>query len=180
MGIEKERKFEVKNDDWKQLIHTSRKFCYQGYLSFDPERSVRVRTMGDQGFITVKGLRQNGENEEFEAKITYEEAQRMLNRLCFKPLLEKTRYVFPYNDGFINYKNEHGFVRYPAVWEIDVYEGKYEGLVVAEIELPGMDVELELPSWIGKERTDDTAFLNVVMAQALAEEWFDDEGFPTK
>ena len=151
--MEIERRFLVKNNDWNDTrpIHD---YVWQGYLSFDPERTVRVRTLGSEGFITVKGLRQNGQNEEFEKQISYEDAQRMLNLLCFKPLIQKERFRVWYD--FNKYRN--------LMWEIDVYKADHEGLVIAEIEVPYIDFELELPEWIGEEITDDSDYFNSNLA----------------
>ena len=73
MGKEIERKFLVKGDAWKALAPGIR--YRQGYLNSSFDRTVRVRTIGDQGFITVKGPT-NG----------------MLTELAEKPLIEKNRY----------------------------------------------------------------------------------------
>src|SRR5689334_7610126 len=92
----------------------------QGYLSLDPTRIVRVRRSGDTAALTVKGETTGIERLEFEYAVPSADADAMLDRLCHRPLVEKTRYREPWAG---------------RVWEIDVFEGDNAGLVVAEVEL---------------------------------------------
>jgi CYTH domain-containing protein len=90
VSVEIERKFLVKNDDWRKLGEG--KLYRQGYLSTDSGRTVRIRTVGRKGFLTIKGITQNTQREEFEYEIPFEDAKRMLDVLCKRPIIEKTRY----------------------------------------------------------------------------------------
>jgi adenylate cyclase len=143
MGEEIERKFLLKDDRWKKLATGVR--YRQGFLSTEPERTVRVRVAGSSGWLTIKGLSVGARREEFEYSIPIADAERMLDTLCKRPLIEKTRYTLRVGTH---------------TWEIDVFEGENEGLVVAEVELGTEDEELERPEWLGEEVTDDPRYFN--------------------
>ena len=144
MSKEIERKFLVVDDSWKK---DSLGVLYrQGYLNSAKERTVRVRTIGDRGFLTVKGLTVGCTRLEFEYEIPYTDAEKMLDELAEKPIIEKLRYVIPASDGL--------------KWEIDEFLGVNKGLVVAEIELPYEEAGFPKPSWLGKEVSQDPRFFN--------------------
>ncbi len=141
MAIEIERKFLVTSNDWRINEPVQ---IRQGYLNRDPDRTVRVRTAGDQAWITVKGRTTGSVRSEFEYPIPLNDADELL-MLCQRPLLEKRRYHFEH-DG--------------RTWEVDEFLGENEGLVVAEIELDTPDAEFSMPSWIGVEVTYDSRYFN--------------------
>ncbi len=143
MGKEIERKFLVKSDEWKALAKG--KYYRQGYLSTVKERVVRVRTIDDKGFLTIKGLTIGVSRSEFEYSIPAEDANIMLDNLCEKPIIEKYRA-----------KVEYGGL----IWEIDEFHGENEGLTVAEVELKDENQQIELPSWIGEEVSGDPRYFN--------------------
>lgn len=143
MGKEIERKFLVKDDTWRGQAESKR--YRQGYLSTVKERTVRVRTAGDKGFITVKGITVGATRSEYEYEIPLADANEMLDRLCERPLVEKTRYRIPH-DG--------------AVWEVDEFEGDNRGLITAEVELKDEHQWVTLPGWIGQEVTGDPRYYN--------------------
>lgn len=143
MGKEIERKFLVKSDEWKALAKG--KYYRQGYLSTVKERVVRVRTIDDKGFLTIKGLTVGVSRSEFEYSIPAEDANIMLDNLCEKPIIEKYRA-----------KVEYGGL----IWEIDEFHGENEGLTVAEVELKDENQKIELPSWIGEEVSGDPRYFN--------------------
>lgn len=145
MGQEIERKFLVVSDEWRTTDPTGRSFR-QGYLCVERERTVRVRTVGDQGFLTIKGKSTGAVRAEFEYSIDGGEARTMLDTLCLKPLIEKTRYRLPAGGGLW--------------WEVDVFAGDNAGLVVAEIELPEVTQVFARPAWIGTEVTEDPRYFN--------------------
>ena len=118
MPIEIERKFLVRSDEWRRSVHHSQRFC-QGYLTHSDERSVRVRRAGDQGFITVKGAGRLV-RPEYEYAIPVNEAEELLQSLCRRPLLEKTRHSL-WHEGLW--------------WAIDEFAGDNAEAVMAEIEL---------------------------------------------
>lgn len=143
MAQEIERKFLVKGDAWRKLAKGT--ICRQGYLSTAKERTVRVRTMGDKGYLTVKGLSVGPTRDEYEYEIPVSDAGAMLEELCEKPLIEKTRSEIPFRG---------------LIWEIDEFTGDNEGLIVAEVELSDEDQKIFLPDWIGEEVTDDPRYFN--------------------
>jgi adenylate cyclase len=143
MGKEIERKFLVKGDSWRGLAEG--KHYRQGYLSTVKERTVRVRTAGDRGYITVKGISTGASRSEYEYEIPTADANEMLDTLCERPLIEKTRYRVP-QDGL--------------VWEIDEFKGDNRGLITAEVELQDEKQSVKLPDWIDKEVSDDPRYFN--------------------
>jgi CYTH domain-containing protein len=156
MGIEIERKFLLKNDDWRKLGDGI--LYRQGYLSTDSERTVRVRTVGKKGFITIKGISQNTRREEFEYEIPFEDVERMLGVLCKRPLIEKTRYK-------INNEN--------LIWEVDEFWGENEGLIIAEVELKDIHQSISIPDWIGMEVSEDRAYYNANLVTHPYSQWKD-------
>ncbi len=143
MGTEIERKFLVEGDGWRADA-TSSTFR-QGYLSTVKERTVRVRVAGDRGTLTIKGITVDATRTEFEYEIPVGDAAVMLDELCERPLVEKTRHVVEW----------HGMT-----WEIDEFSGVNDGLVVAEVELEDVGQRFDLPDWIGAEVTDDPKYFN--------------------
>ena len=143
MPEEIERKFLVIGDGWRDAAVGTR--FRQGFLSTEPERTVRVRVAGARGSITVKGKTVGAKREEFEYEIPLQDVERMLDGLCKRPFIEKVRYTLSVG--------RH-------VWEIDVFEGENAGLVVAEIELASEDEAFEKPDWAGEEVTDDPRYFN--------------------
>lgn len=145
MAREIERKFLVKNDAWRKQAGPGVPYR-QGYLSTDPARSVRVRVAGDEAFVTIKGRSAGAARDEFEYPIPREDAEQMLENLCIKPLIEKTRYVI--REG-------------PLKWEIDEFAGENQGLVIAEMEIPEESTEIEKPGWVGDDVTGDPRYYNI-------------------
>lgn len=138
-----ERKFLVENDHWKTAQIIGKRSLKQAYLLRDADRSVRIRMTDNMAFFTVK-LGIGITRSEFEYEIPIEEAQAMITEANLK-CLEKTRY-------YIQHRT--------ATWELDVFHGALEGLVLAELELEAEDQQIELPAWIGKEVTLDPNYLN--------------------
>ncbi len=143
MAQEIERKFLVKRELWKRPEGGVR--YRQGYLSTVKERTVRVRTAGDKGYITVKGVTVGATRSEYEYEIPLADANEMLDRLCERPLIEKTRYRIA-RDG--------------VVWEVDEFEGDNRGLITAEVELKKEDQQVTIPDWVGEEVTRDPRYFN--------------------
>jgi CYTH domain-containing protein len=154
MAIEIERKFLVKNDDWRKL--GKGELYRQGYLSTDSERTVRVRTVGKKGLLTIKGITQNIRREEFEYEISFEDAKRMLDVLCLRPIIEKTRYKIHDKD---------------LVWEVDEFRGENEGLIIAEVELKDDHQQIINPGWIGEEVSNDPAYFNANLVKHPYSKW---------
>ena len=143
MGKEIERKFLIKGDAWRALAKGTT--YRQGYLSTVKERTVRVRTIDDKGFMTVKGITIGASRVEYEYEIPAKDANDMLDALCEQPIIEKTRYKIPFAD---------------LTWEVDEFAGVNEGLVVAEVELESEEQGFEKPEWIGDEIADDPRYFN--------------------
>lgn len=143
MGKEIERKFLVKGEQWKE---GAKGIVYrQGYLSSVKERVVRVRTIENKGFLTIKGITKGVSRAEFEYEISVADANDMLDGICEKPIIEKKRYKIP-----------HGGL----VFEVDEFFGENAGLVVAEVELTDEGQKVDLPAWIGAEVSGDPRYFN--------------------
>ena len=142
MGTEIERKFLVKEGAWREAAATRYR---QGYLSTVKERTVRVRTIGDRGYLTIKGVTVGASRAEYEYEIPAADAEEMLDNLCEKPLIEKNRYKV--NVGALT-------------WEIDEFFGENEGLIIAEVELQSEDQSIEKPEWVIEEVTTDARYYN--------------------
>ncbi len=154
MATEIERKFLVKGTDFKSLAEP--KHFRQGYLSTEPERTVRVRAVNDKGFLTIKGKNQGISRTEFEYEIPVAEATEMLSKLALPTVIEKKRYR-------IEYKGK--------IWEVDEFLGENEGLTIAEIELNSTDEEFEKPSWIGEEVSYDIKYYNSYLSEHPFKGW---------
>ena len=155
MAIEIERKFLLKNSSWKELVDEGMAYS-QGYLVGSNAASVRVRIQGKRAFLNIKSATIDISRQEFEYEIPLEEATEMLETLCEKPLITKTRHLL---------KNEN------HVWEIDVFSGDNEGLTVAEIELNDKDEYFEKPEWLGDEVSDDARYYNVSLVKHPFKDW---------
>lgn len=154
MAKEIERKFLVKGTAWKEKA--GGKEYRQGYLSSVKERVVRVRTIENKGFLTIKGITKGVSRSEFEYEISVEDANTMLNDICEKPLIEKKRYKIPVGG---------------LVFEIDEFFGENEGLVVAEVELADEKQKVDLPEWIGEEVSSDPRYFNSNLIQHPYKKW---------
>ncbi|NOQ69166.1 MAG: CYTH domain-containing protein [Gammaproteobacteria bacterium] len=159
MGIEIERKFLLKNDNWKSLVA---KTCAikQGYLQSGLETSqkssVRIRISNEQAKINVKSVDLIMVRQEYEYKIPLEDAEQMLSTLCGDVVIEKTRYYVPYASH---------------IWEVDVFAGENTGLQMAEIELGSVDESFEIPDWIGEEVTNDERYYNIYLLKSPYKMW---------
>ena len=152
MAREIERKFLLKKNYWpKKSVMKYR----QGYLNSAKERTVRVRTVRDKGYLTIKGISVGASRLEFEYEIPLQDAEILLD-LCEKPLIEKNRYKVV----------EGGFT-----WEIDEFFGENQGLVIAEVELEHEDQEFAKPDWIGEEVTEDPRYYNANLIKNPYKNW---------
>ncbi|OXB20666.1 adenylate cyclase [Flavobacterium tructae] len=154
--VEIERKFLVKSADFKEQAFTYNKIA-QGYLNAVPERTVRVRIKGERGFITIKGVSQQGgmSRFEWENEIPLDEALELL-KLCEKGKIEKTRYEIKLG--------KH-------IFEVDEFYGENEGLVMAEVELESETEIFEKPDWLGEEVTNDPRYYNAYLSKNPFKEW---------
>ena len=152
MGIEIERKFLVVGDAWKRAPAVA---YAQGYLNRDKQRTVRVRIVEGQAWLTVKGVSAGATRAEFEYAIPVADAEQLL-ALCDGPLVRKLRRVV---------------VHEGSTWEIDEFQGDNAGLVVAEIELRSEDEAFAAPAWLGAEVTHDARYFNSSLATAPYSTW---------
>jgi len=155
MATEIERKFLVLNQDWQE--HTrSELHIVQAYLATNEYSSTRIRIQDDQANINIKSATLGVSRTEFEYAIPVDDAQLMIDDLCIKPVIEKTRYIVKHM--------QH-------TWEIDVFSGDNEGLIVAEIELLSPDEAFEKPSWLGEEVSHDKRYYNVCLIENPYKTW---------
>lgn len=154
MAKEIERKFLLRNDDWKSSVVISYELK-QGYLNSTPERTVRVRIRGSKGMLTVKGKNKGISRVEFQYEVPLIDAEALL-LMCEQPIIEKTRH-------------EVLFKRH--TWEIDVFEGENLGLAVAEIELESEDEVFKHPDWIGEEVSTDSRYYNASLIRHPYSKW---------
>jgi len=156
MPIEIERKFLLKNDDWRPGANGTD--YRQGYLSVDPQRSVRIRKSGQQAWLAIKGATEGIARLEFEYPIPAADAEALL-ALCPPTVIEKTRYVIR--------QDKH-------CWEIDEFHGANEGLLLAEIELDDANETFEKPDWLGDEVTHDPRYYNAMLSTHPYCQWKSD------
>ena len=126
----------------------------QAYLAKDGN-TVRVRIADNKAFLTIKGKTEGISRAEFEYEIPVEDANAMMSMAIYPPVI-KTRY----------YAEVGG-----KTWEVDVFEGENEGLVLAEIELRSEDEEFSLPEWATKEVTGDKRYYNSYLAENPYKGW---------
>jgi len=155
MGIEIEHKFLVKDDGWRNEASHSVEMR-QGYFTSHEACSIRVRLAGEQAFLNIKSATLGVTRTEFEYPIPADDAHFMLDHLCRKPLVEKTRHEV-----------EHA----GHVWEVDVFHGDNDGLVVAEIELTDANEAFDLPPWAGEDVSDQEKYYNVCLVDHPFKDW---------
>lgn len=152
MPIEIERKFLIRGD-FRPFVSHSERIC-QGYLCASPERTVRVRIKGDKGYLTIKGKSnlKGLARYEWEKEVPVNEAEELLT-LCHPGVIEKVRHLVEVVSECDGFETSH-------VFEIDVFEGANQGLVLAEVELRSEDEAFPRPEWLGEEVTGDKRYYN--------------------
>lgn len=151
MGTEIERKFLVRNSDWRAASRASKRIR-QGYLASGGVNSVRVRIIDDsKARLTVKSAASAVVRQEFEYDVPVEDGLELL-ALCEGHIIEKVRHLVPAGPG--------------RAWEVDVFAGPLEGLVLAEIELDAADEAFTAPDWLGREVTDERCYANASLARS--------------
>jgi adenylate cyclase len=154
--IEIERKFLVLSDEFIALAFAKNKIA-QGYISTNPERTVRVRIKENKGYLTIKGAGNTSglSRFEWEKQISLQDAEPLL-KLCEKGVIDKVRYEIKVG--------KH-------VYEVDVFEGENEGLIIAEIELQSENEAFEKPNWLGEEVTGDEKYYNAYLSKNPFSTW---------
>lgn len=157
MATEIEHKFLLANEAWREQV--SHSIVYrQGYLSSVATSSIRVRISAEQAWLNIKSATIGNHRQEYEYEIPKADAEEILNALCHKPLIEKTRH-------FVEYQGH--------TWEIDEFEGDNQGLIVAEIELSSLTESFAKPLWLGEEVTHDLRYYNNNLARTPYSSWQD-------
>ena len=153
--MEIERKFLVRGD-YKPYVTKSTRII-QAYLSSVPERIVRIRMMGEQGFLTIKGIgsKSGVSRFEWEIEIKKEDVANLLE-ICEPGIIDKTRQIIPVKGHF---------------FEVDEFHGDNEGLILAEIELSDEDESFEKPNWLGDEVTGNLKYYNAMLKQNPYKNW---------
>ncbi len=153
MGKEIERKYLVDLDKWAWKGTPVE--IKQAYLSIENGKIIRIRTSGEKAYLTIKGKLQGITRDEFEYPVPYADALQLMNFSVSFPV-EKTRYILPSGD---------------IKWEIDVFHGLNDGLVVAEVELTSEDQEFEKPDWILEEVSHDERYFNFNLSLRPFQKW---------
>lgn len=154
MPIEIERKFLTLSDGWRAKCTGSIRLA-DGLIASEGGRKVRVRIAGERGYLTVKGARTGFSRDEYEYEIPLSDAEHMLQNHCANIIVTKTRY-FVLEDGFI--------------FEVDVYEGILEGVIIAEAELTDPKQEFPRPIWLGEEVTGREEYRKINLLRARLKE----------
>ena len=154
--IEIERKFLVTSSDFIALA-TAKNRIVQGYLNSDPERTVRIRIKGNKGYLTIKGKgNESGTSRlEWETEIPLIDAEQLLS-LCEKGVIDKIRYEIPVENH---------------IYEVDVFSGENNGLIIAEIELQDETETFSKPNWLGEEVTGDKMYYNAYLSNHPYQSW---------
>ena len=144
MALEIERKFLVDAEKISALNLTGGEKIFQGYLSTDKNKTVRVRVKNNRGFLTVKSANVGIVRKEFEYEIPVADAEEIL-KLCAPNTLQKVRYKVEYAG---------------KIFEVDIFSGRHQGLILAEVELNSPTEIVDLPDWIGEEVSDNPKYYN--------------------
>jgi adenylate cyclase len=155
MGVEIERKFLVDHAKWNKVAKPEGTHYRQGYLLADSGRTIRVRISDNDAFINLKSKSTNVSRSEFEYEIPLEDGKAILNSFTTMGT-EKIRYEIPYAG---------------KTWEVDVFWGDNEGLIVAEIELESEDEQFDKPVWVTEEVTEDGRYTNAALAKLPFKDW---------
>lgn len=154
--LEIERKFLVSGDEFLAQC-TDKSHIAQGYIPTAPGRTVRIRVRGEKGYVTIKGNSTDDglSRYEWEKEIPVGEAMELMG-LCGPGIIDKTRHLVP--------AGSH-------VFEVDVFHGENEGLVMAEVELSAPDEPFERPAWLGEEVTGDVRYYNKYLSKHPYSGW---------
>jgi adenylate cyclase len=155
MGIEIERKFLVDKNKWQQLKKPVGTKFQQGYMLNEMDRTIRLRITAEQAYLTFKTATTGISRNEYEYEIPVDEASQLFEQFVITGI-EKTRYCITFED---------------KLWEIDVFEGDNEGLIVAEIELQSEDEHFELPPWAAEEVSGQERYYNSCLSVRPYKSW---------
>lgn len=155
MALEIERKYLVVNDKWRNgVVHRSE--MKQGYLANAPNASVRVRISGSEARLTIKGRSKGISRSEYEYAIPLQDADELMSEHLAGAVVEKVRYKVQCGDH---------------VWDLDVFAGANQGLIMAEVELSAEDEDFQLPEWAGEEVSGDSRYYNASLSSHPYCDW---------
>ena len=155
MATEIERKFLVDPEKWIPNDHGTK--MIQAYLSVAPAPTVRIRLAGEKTILTIKGRSNTISRPEFEYEVPLDDAVELFKMAISYPV-EKTRYEVMH-EGFL--------------WEVDIFEGKNSGLIMAEIELESIDQNFPRPDWLLEEVSHDMRYYNSYLSGCPFQDWND-------
>lgn len=155
MATEIEHKFLIVNDNWRNDADEGI-YMVQGYMGSNEKSSIRIRINGDSANLNIKSKTIGIQRSEFDYPIPFDEAKEILESLCDKPFIEKTRFHVKHD--------EHD-------WEVDVFAGENEGLIVAEIELNSAEEQFTCPDWVGENVSDDPRYYNICLVTHPYKDW---------
>lgn len=155
MGQEIERKYLVNHRKWLKIDKPAGQHYRQGYLSADPNITIRVRLTPDSGFLTIKGVTVDTVRPEYEYPIPVNDAKELLDNFSISEL-SKIRYKIVFEN---------------KTWEVDEFLGDNSGLIVAEIELTRQDEQFGIPDWIDREVTGEEKYYNSSLAEEPFKKW---------
>ena len=155
MGKEIEKKFLINKTKWNSLEKPEGKHLRQGYLMTDPNKTIRVRTAENAAWTTIKGISVGATRLEYEYEIPYTEGIELLDNFA-ESELEKVRYEILYAG---------------KLWEVDVFSGDNDGLIVAEIELESEDESFQNPEWVAGEVTTESKYYNSSLTTNPYKNW---------
>lgn len=152
-NTEIERKFLVRSEEFKLQAVSSYEII-QGYLCKEAGKTIRIRIRDTRAFLTIKSsrLRKGLAKFEWEKEIDIADAKELMN-LCLPGEIHKTRYIVP----------APPYEGAERCWEVDVFHGRLEGLILAEIELGNEDEPFVRPEWLGEEVTGQAQYYNANM-----------------
>lgn len=155
MAVEIERKFTLKNDNWRKDVQRSQRYV-QGYLAGNDLSSIRVRIAGEKANLNIKSATLGIFRQEYEYDIPLSDAEEMIETLAEKPVIDKVRH-------FVSFAGK--------TWEIDEFSGENQGLIVAEVELDSENEQITLPEWVDEDVSQDTRYYNVCLVKNPYKNW---------
>jgi len=157
MALEIERRFLIKNDNWKKFI-TEKIFIEQGYLSKSLDNwIIRIRFTGKDFKIAFKKHIKSFTNFEFEYSIPQKDGETIMSNLS--NTIKKERF-------FLEVEKK--------CWIIDCFKENNYPLEIAEIELSREEEDVSLPSFISKEITGLNHYSNFSLANNPFSKWEED------
>jgi len=154
LALEIERRFLVGDPAFLDDLQGT--YFKQGYIEGRNRSAARIRLVGARALLTLKGATRGLVRSEYEYEIPTQDAREMLEELCEKPLVEKMRYEVEFAGN---------------TWEVDVFYGDNEGLLMAEIELGHAEQVFDKPPWLGEEVSDDPRYFNSSLVRNPYKQW---------